>query len=125
MKDPDQVTSGSHFLPQQHALPAKLIWQPPVKIDTMMTKDQFVALARHMLNENPISHFLVVHRDGDGAPRYSKAPPGKRADTHADWAFDTIIGKARIKTSLGFYPKKHENRTGKSLSCRLSSLRSM
>jgi hypothetical protein len=91
------------------ALPAKLIRQPPVRIDTLLTKDQFVSLARHMLNENPISHFLVVHRDGDGQARYSKARPHKRAYQHAGWAWDTMTGKASIKTSLGFYAKNKDN----------------
>jgi len=68
-----------------------------------------VALARHMLNENPISHFLVVHRDGDGEAKYSKARPTRRVDRHAGWAYDTISGKAKIKTSLGLYPKNEHN----------------
>lgn len=43
---------------QSPALPAKLVRQPPVRIDTLMTKEQFRKLVRHMLNDNPVSHFL-------------------------------------------------------------------
>ena len=48
---------------QSPALPAKLVRQPPVRIDTLMTKEQFRKLVRHMLNDNPVSHFLQVWRD--------------------------------------------------------------
>jgi hypothetical protein len=64
-------------------LPAKLERVPPVKIDTILTKDEFVALARHMMNENPISRFLAVWRGDDGTPKYAKASPAKRYDKQA------------------------------------------
>ena len=92
-------------------LPAKLERVPPEKVDRILTKDQFVALARHMMNGNPISHFLVVHRDGDRGAKYSKARPNRRADSHARWAWDTITDKAKIKTSLGFYAKNQDNQS--------------
>ena len=91
-------------------LPAKLIRQPPVRMDTILTKDEFVRLARHMMSGNPISHFLVIHRDVKGDSRFSKARPNKRVEQHANWAYDTITDKAKIKTSLGLYPKNHENK---------------
>jgi hypothetical protein len=90
-------------------LPAKLIRNPPVRIDTVLTKDEFLTLVRHMLNGNPLSHFLVIHRDDKGDSRFSKAHPNKRVDTHAAWAWDTITDKAKIKTSLGLYPKNEQN----------------
>ncbi len=60
-------------------LPAKVTRQPPVTIDTLLTKDEFVRLVAHMANANPISHFLVAYTDDDGKPHYSKADPHRRA----------------------------------------------
>lgn len=92
-------------------VPAKLVRVPPVKIDAIFTKDEFLALARHMLSGNPISHFLTVWRDEDeGTGRFAKARPGKRADAQASWAYDTIAGKSKRKTSIGFYPKNQDDK---------------
>ena len=44
-------------------LPAKVTRQPPVTIDTLLTKDEYVRLVAHMENDNPISHFLVAYTD--------------------------------------------------------------
>jgi hypothetical protein len=90
-------------------LPAKVTRQPPVTIDTLLTKDEFVRLVAHMANDNPISHFLVAWTDDDGKPRYSKADPHRRVTVHAGWTYDTITGKAKRKTSMGLYPKNKAN----------------
>jgi len=90
-------------------LPAKVTRQPPVTIDTLLTKDEFVRLVAHMANDNPISHFLVAYTDDDGKPQYSKADPHRRAGVHAAWTYDTITGKAKRKTSMGLYPKNKAN----------------
>jgi hypothetical protein len=90
-------------------LPAKVTRQPPVTIDTLLTKDEFVRLIVHMANDNPTSHFLVAWTDDDGTPRYSKADPHRRANVHASWTYDTITGKAKRKTSMGLYPKNKTN----------------
>jgi TOTE conflict system, Archaeo-Eukaryotic Primase domain len=90
-------------------LPAKVIRQPPVRIDTVLTKDEFVMLARHMMNGNPISHFLTVWRDADGTANYAKAKPHRQAETHAGWTYDTITGSASRATSMGVYPKNKRN----------------
>jgi hypothetical protein len=90
-------------------LPAKVTRQPPVTIDTLLTKDEFVRLVAHMANDNPISHFLVAWTDDDGKPRYSRADPHRRADVHASWTYDTITGDAKRKTSMGLYPKNKAN----------------
>ena len=90
-------------------LPAKVTRQPPVTIDTLRTKDEFVRLVAHMANDNPISHFLVAYTDDDGKPHYSKADPHRRAAVHAAWTYDTITGKAKRKTSMGLYPKNKAN----------------
>ena len=41
-------------------LPAKVTRQPPARIDTLLTKDEFVRLVAHMANDNPISHFWLL-----------------------------------------------------------------
>jgi hypothetical protein len=86
-------------------LPAKVTRQPPARIDTLLTKDEFVRLIAHMANDNPISHFLVAWTDDDGKPQYYKADAHRRANVHASWTYDTITGKAKRKTSMGLYPK--------------------
>ena len=92
-------------------LPAKVVRQPPIRIDMVFTKAQFVSLVRHMLSGNPVSHFLTVWRDENGDSRFSKAKPSKDAEDHAGWTYDTITGKARRKTSMGLYPKNKENKS--------------
>ena len=98
---------------QLPVLPAKLVRQPPVRIDTLMTKEQFRALVRHMLNDNPHHHFLAVWRDEkeEDPAQFKKAGLRKNADTHAAWAWDTITGKAKVKTGLGLYPKNKDNKS--------------
>ena len=90
-------------------LPAKVTRQPPVTINTLLTKDEFVRLVMHMANDNPISHFLVAWTDDGGKPRYSRAGLHRRANVHASWTYDTITGKAKRKTSMGLYPKNNAN----------------
>ena len=93
-------------------LPVKITRQPPVTIDTFMTKKQFVLLAMHMLNGNPISHFLSVWRDEkDGSARFSKSRSHRRADATAAWAYDSVAEKAQRKTSMGVYPKSRDNQS--------------
>jgi TOTE conflict system, Archaeo-Eukaryotic Primase domain len=90
-------------------LPAKFVRQVPVSIDTLLTKAQFILLIKHMLNGNPLSHFLTVWRDPDGNARFAKAKPHRDAETHAGWTYDTITGNAKRKTSMGLYPKNKAN----------------
>jgi len=92
-------------------LPAKIVRQPPVTIDSFVTKNEFLSLVQHMGNGNPISHFLTIWRDDDGNPRYAKAKPHKRADAQASWTWDTITGKSRRKTAMGLYPKNQNNQS--------------
>jgi len=100
---------AEHVTPVLHA---KLVRVPWVNMDAIFTKDEFLALARHMLSGNPISHFLTVWRDeNEGSGKFAKARPGKRADVHASWAYDTIAGKSKCKTSIGFYPKNQDNKS--------------
>jgi hypothetical protein len=80
-------------------------------IDTFLTKEEFLALVKHMGNRNPVSHFLTVWLDDEGTAKFAKAKPHKRAETHARWAWDTITGKSKRKTSMGLYPKNKDNQS--------------
>jgi hypothetical protein len=91
------------------ALPAKVFLEPPARADTLWTKEQFIALVMHMMNDNPINQFLTVWRGDDGKPGYAKADSYRRASEHAKWTYDTITGKARWKTSMGVYSKNADN----------------
>jgi hypothetical protein len=91
------------------ALPARVFLEPPARADTLWTKDEFIALVIHMMNDNPINHFLTVWRGEDGKPGYAKADSHRRASEHAKWTYDTITGKARRKTSMGVYSKNADN----------------
>src|SRR5262249_41916787 len=77
--------------------------------DTLLTKPQFLSLVSHMMNGNPVSHFLVVWRDGDGLAKFAKAKLHRNAETHAGWTYDTITGRAKRQTSMGLYPKNKDN----------------
>ena len=90
-------------------LPAKVIRQPPVTINTLLTKDEFVLVVKHMINGNPVSHFLTVWRGDDGVANYAKAKPHRQADTHAGWTYNTITGSASRRTSMGVYSKNKAN----------------
>src|SRR5512132_3919986 len=101
--------SSAESMVNEPLLPAKVIRQAAVSIDALLTKVQFVSLVRHMLNGNPLSHFLTVWRDQDGNPRFAKAKPHRDAETHARWTYDTITGNAKHKTSMGLYAKNKGN----------------
>jgi hypothetical protein len=92
-------------------LPAKIVSDSPSSIDTLLKKEEFLALTDHMGNGNPLSHFLVIWRDDAGNPRYAKAKPHKRANVQASWTWDTIVGQAKRKTSMGLYPKNQTNQS--------------
>src|SRR5262249_3735945 len=108
MTSPTAVSLAQSFVTEP-PLPAKIVRQAPVRIDTLLTKAEFVSLVRHMLNGNPVSHFLTVWRDQDGSARFAKAKPHRNAETHARWTYDTIIGSAKRKTSMGLYAKNKDN----------------
>ncbi len=84
------------------------------RADVIWSEGDFLALCEHMLNENPPNHFLAVWIDKDGKPQWAKAPPRSRADKRAGWAWNTITEKAKVQTSIGFYPTndKKESRWG-------------
>jgi TOTE conflict system, Archaeo-Eukaryotic Primase domain len=106
-----EVTSNGSSPLSTTDLTAKIVRELPVTIDKILTKEEFLIFAEHMGNGNPLSHFLIVWRDDDGNARYAKAKPQKRADVQASWTWDTIIGQAKRKTSMGLYPKNQANQS--------------
>jgi hypothetical protein len=84
------------------------------RADVIWSEGDFLALCEHMLNENPPNHFLAVWIDKTGKPQWAKAPPRSRADKRSGWAWNSITGKAKVQTSIGFYPAndKKESRWG-------------
>jgi hypothetical protein len=90
-------------------LPEKVVRESPVRIDSLLTKAQFVSLTQHMLNGNPPSQFLMAWRDESGTAHFAKAQPHRDAETHAGWTYDTVVRKAKRHTSMGLYPKNKDN----------------
>jgi hypothetical protein len=75
------------------------------RADVIWSEGDFKALFEHMLNENPLSHFLNVWVDANGQARFTRnLSTARRADRHTSWAWDTITGRAKTPTSIGFYP---------------------
>jgi hypothetical protein len=81
------------------------------RADVIWSEGDFLALCEHMLNENPLSHFLNVWKDPNGQPRFTKASIRRRADKYANWAWATIIEKAKARTGIGFYPSNPEKKS--------------
>jgi len=81
------------------------------RADVIWSEGDFKALCEHMLNENPLSHFLNVWIDASGQARFTKAPLSHRADRRANWAWGTITGKTKGQTGIGFYPANPEGQS--------------
>jgi len=90
-------------------LPAKITRQPPVTIDTFLTKEEFLALIAHMANGNPRSHFLTIYRDDGGEARFAKAKGHKNVHAQASWTYDSVARRAKSNSSMGLYPKNPKN----------------
>ena len=103
--------SGAGDSEPESSPPAKVLRATPVRIDFLLTKNQFLSLSRHMMNGNPAYHFLTAWCDKNGFPHYSKAKPYKDAEKHAGWTYDTIRERPKAKTSMGCYPKNADNRS--------------
>lgn len=74
------------------------------RANIVWSEGDFLALCEHMLNGNPLTHFLAAWRDRTtGCARFAKAARA-RADKRAKWAWSSISGKSEAKTSIGFYP---------------------
>jgi hypothetical protein len=82
------------------------------RADVIWSEGGFLALCEHMLNENPPNHFLTAWIDKEsGQARFAKAHIRCRADKRASWAWATIIGRAKVPTSIGFYPSNAEGQS--------------
>src|SRR5262250_152402 len=82
------------------------------RADVIWSEGDFLSLCEYMLNENPPNHFLRAWADQTtGQARFAKAPCQRRADKYASWAWATITGKAKAKTSIGFYPSTSKKET--------------
>jgi hypothetical protein len=103
------ATRVAESIANEPLLPAKVVRRAPVSIDTLLTKTLFVSLVKHMMQGNPVSHFLTVWRDQDGSAKFAKAKSSRNAETHACWTYDTITGNAKRKTSMGLYAKNKDN----------------
>src|SRR6266481_1613360 len=73
------------------------------KADVVFTPRQFFGMCTHMMNGNSPSVFLMPYRDKDGKATFAKAYKAE-ADERIQWAWDTITGRAKLPTSIGFYP---------------------
>jgi hypothetical protein len=81
------------------------------RADVIWSESDFLALCEHMLNGNPLTHFLAAWTDKEnGQARFAKATRG-RADKRASWAWASITEKAGVKTAIGFYPSNAEGRS--------------
>jgi hypothetical protein len=74
------------------------------RADVVWSEGDFLALCEHMLNGNPPERFLSVWLDKSSGQARFAMPRRARADKRANWAWATITGKAKVGTSIGFYP---------------------
>jgi hypothetical protein len=82
----------------------------PQRADCVWTWEEFLVICGHMLNGNPLTEFLLVYRDEKKRPKFAKSKKA-RADRRASWAWDTILGRAKSKVGIGFYPWNADGKT--------------
>jgi len=81
------------------------------RADVIWSEGDFLALCEHMLNRNPMTHFLTAWTDKEnGQARFAKATKC-RADKRASWAWASITGKTRVTTAIGFYPSNAQTQS--------------
>ena len=80
------------------------------KADVVFTPRQWFAICAHMMNENPVNFFLMLFCDKNGEAQFKKA---FRADVkkRIQWAWDTMTGRAKSLTSIGFYPTNADRKS--------------
>jgi len=71
--------------------------------DREWTKAQFIDLCRWLLNDNYEHDFMLVYRDSNNEPHFTKAKK-TTAPRRITWAWETISGKPKSKVGIGFYP---------------------
>ena len=74
------------------------------RADVFWTRSQFLSLCEHLHNDNPENEFLLTFPRPNGDPRepYAKSK-GQRMERRAEWAWDTLVGKAKSPAGIGFY----------------------
>lgn len=80
------------------------------KADSILTREDFLAICDYMMNGNPPTDFLLVYRDKDDRPKFAKAKKPMAA-RRATWSWDTITGRAKSKVGIGFYPWNKDGKT--------------
>ena len=80
------------------------------KADVVWTKTDFVALCDIMRNGNDPHFFMIPYQKEDGSSHFAKGKKA-RADRYASWAWDAIIGKAKRRASIGFYPRNPDGKS--------------
>jgi hypothetical protein len=81
------------------------------RADVVWSEGDFLALCEHMLNGNPLTHFLTAWTDKKtGQARFAKATRC-RADKRASWAWASITEKTNVRTAVGFYPSNPEGKS--------------
>jgi hypothetical protein len=81
------------------------------RADVVWSEADYMALCEHMLNGNPLTHFLVAWTDKEnGRARFAKATKC-RADKRAAWAWASITEKVKVRTAIGFYPSNAEGKS--------------
>jgi hypothetical protein len=80
------------------------------KADIVFTPRQWFAVCAHMMNENPGNFFLMLFCDKNGEAQFKKA---SRTDVkmRIPWTWDTMTGKAKSPTSIGFYPTNADRKS--------------
>lgn len=110
---------GSPLVPWQREseAPAPLATTPFVigherRADVVWTRHEFLSLCGHMLNGNEPDFFMLAFRDKEGSARFAKAKEGKTfMERRASWAWDTVTGRAKSPSGIGFYPRNAEGKT--------------
>lgn len=81
------------------------------KADFVWTKAEFMSLCEHMLNGNEANFFMIPYRrTADGVASFAKAKK-PRVQRHADWAWETVTGRAKTPASIGFYPRTPDGKS--------------
>lgn len=80
------------------------------KADTVWTRHEFLALCRHMMNGNEPDFFMLAFRDQKDQARFAKSRKPV-VDRRASWAWDTVSGRAKSPSGIGFYPRNPEGKT--------------
>lgn len=80
------------------------------KADVVWSQPEFLSLCRHMMNGNEPDFFMLAFRDREEQPRFAKSRKPV-VERRASWAWDTVTGRAKSPSGIGFYPRDKEGKT--------------